>query len=64
MATVSTNLVLLENGLCREKKKIEKEGWVVFNRRVFFENDRIKIIYILSFPATTPFSIPGFGNNF
>ena len=45
------------------EKEIEKEGWVVFNiRGVFFENDGI--IYILSFPATAPFSTPGFGNNF
>ena len=56
-----------ESGIVRKwslgKKKIEKEGWVVFNiRGVFFENDGI--IYILSFPATAPFSTPGFGNNF
>ena len=64
MATVSTNLVLFENVLWRKRKLKKKAGWYSIEEGYFSKMKVSEIIYILSFPATAPFSTPGFGNNF
>jgi len=55
---------LFENGLWRKRKLKKKAGWYSILKGYFSKMMVSEIIYVLSFPATAPFSIPGFGNNF